>query len=445
MFDRTLKTTEKPTYIPLWRGKEKIVKKAHRSLIAWIVAIFFAIWVFGAGLIWWTQSTDKPQDPAQTSETAQTSYEGLEQILWNGSMAVIALAAIISSIYFIKPDRIIAAVFLGEIYGAYAPEIHQENTPIDNLSGGIGGTDIALIFPPLLATGYHFPLTGFNIPFASIRANTKKTSVEAVTPIDAFVTITMRLAPRRRGLQKLIQAIPALLEHGADLASVTGEMQFFVGMTPDGTPKLEPKRCVKVATILAEQLQQTLDEAVSRAVAKHSLSKGLQSKKEIEESIKKNLQGTIFEQAGFLKFDAEGAPVCGDACLLFDINLADIIPSDADTAKAVSAETRENLNAKGTIAKAKGESQAQQIRGQGDAAYVEEVARSAQTHEGKLVLTSQTLRNLPDGTSLIATPDVLDAVVARVIKPVAAKVPETVPPKEEKTETKPPENKVPEK
>jgi hypothetical protein len=360
-------------------------------------------------------------------------------------MGIIALSAIISSIYFIKPDRIIAAVFLGEIYGAYAPEIHQENIPIDELNSGVGGTDIALIFPPFLATGYHFPLTGFNIPFASIRANTKKTSAEAVTPVDTFVTITMRLAPRRKGLQKLIQAIPALLEHGADLASVTGEMQFFVGMNLDGTPKLEPKRCVKVATILAEQLQQTLDEAVSRAVANHSLSKGLQSKKAIEESIKENLRDTIFEQAGFLKFDEKGTPICGDACLLFDVNLADIIPSDADTAKAVSAETRENLNARGTIAQAKGESKAQQIRGKGDAAYVEEVARSVQTPEGKLVLTSQTLESLKTNTTLITTPDMLGAVASQILKSAKPEVPETVPPKEEKTETKPPENKDPEK
>ena len=379
------------------------MRKNHQWLVLGIVVMFALIWVITPTLF---------------------GLSGLDVTLWHTFMSIVILAVLIPSTYFLKPDRIIVAIFLGEIYRAYAPDIHGEKERSSDLHRGILGTDIALIFPPLLARGYHFPLTAFTLPLVSVGANTAQLEDEAVTPVTVFLSITIRLAPSRSGLQQLIQGLPSLLENGADLASFTAEMNFYSGMEKDGTPKQEKRRCVKIAKLLAHALQPTIDEAISRAVAQYSLSKGLQSKKEIEEAVKLQLAGTIIEQAGLISVSNRKKAKVGDACLLFDVNLAEIIPSDKDTALAISSETRAKLTAKGGVATAQGSADAKKILGDGDAAYLRKVAQEASTEEGKLVLASQTLQNLPQGANVfVGTTSVLDALVAKGTQPPAGTTP----------------------
>lgn len=329
--------------------------------------------------------------------------------LWGVLCGLVILLMIAYSLFVLRPERMILATLLGEIYELYSPTAHGTGTA----KRGTWNTDIAVIFPPILAQGYIFPLNGFVIPFTSVGGNTKKEGDEALTPVIAFVNLTIRFAPNLGGLRRLVQALPVLLEsEGGNDFTVETKMDIFKKIKVDGTPELETKIFPCIAKVLAKVLQPIMDEAVSRAVADFPLTKALLSKKTIEKKIKSHLKGTIVEHAGMLITDATNPEYL---CWLFDVNLIEFLPADPDTAKAVSAEMRQFLDGKGKIANAIAEATAKKKLADGDAEYVRLVAAQAQTPEGKLALASQTLQKLPPGTQLIATPGVLDAVVAQVL------------------------------
>ncbi len=342
-------------------------------LIGIVLAIPFGIWILGMVVLWEL----RPQDIAP----------------WSICIVLIVLLMIAYSIHVLRPERMIVATILGEIYAVHAPIGNAKR-------GSIPGTHIVVIFPPRIARGYMLPLSGFTVPFKPIRANTKRTDIEAVTPVLAFVNLMVRLEPNLIGIRRFVQALPILLGSAPDLTQRT-DMQFFKG-TKNGIPEFEDRPCICIADLLAQVLQPTIDEAVTRAIAEHSLSTALQSGQQIETKIREHLIGTLVDQAGMLVTNRSDPDF---VCSLFDFNLIHIGPSDPDTAIAVSSEMRQSLEARGQIARSLGEAQ-----------YRKNLAKEAETPQGQAVLASETMQNLPPGTQIVITPDLVTAIGSKLLR-----------------------------
>lgn len=367
------------------------MKKAHKVFAELVIGLFLGTWILGALAGW-----------------LAFSFSGLEQILWNGSMTLIAFATIIASTHFIQPDGIIVAVFLGEVYGVYAPETPANKGEVS--SKGIFGTDIVFIFPFPLAKAYRFPLTAFTLPINDVLANTRKTDQEPLTPVKAYLSMTIRVCPNVHTLQKLIQTIPAILRSNQNLMGPDEEMEFLSEVSPEGEIVLKPKRCSILALRIENALRTTIHERVSRAIAHFSLSECLENSETLKNKIKEQMRGTIVEQAGLINEVSEGIVP------FFDINISKIIPIDKETAKFLSAETSALLKSRGHVAEARGLAEATVLEGEALAQYIEAVANQLKTPEGKLAFARELTKSLPEGTQLIITPGMIDAAIAKILK-----------------------------
>lgn len=377
------------------------MRLAHIVLNWVIILVFFGLWALVASML------------ASYENIPEYSKKSRELFVsWNVGMGIVMIAVAFHSIHFLRPDKMIVATYLKDIYAVYAT-----NT--------IG---IVFVGLPFLARAYVLPLTAFTLPFAPMGVNTQKrddqkkrqrdgTTVtikgEAVTPLLAYVTITIRLAPNLDGMKALLTSLPEILSRGIDLTR-PAKMSFYERMKEDGTVQTKDQDCPTIAVPMSQDLESPLNEKLSQVVAKFSLSEALQTKGKIEDKVREKLSGTLFGHAGFVD-PSTGPKMLGLACTLFDINLVELVPSDKDTAKAVSATAKAQLLAKAKIAEAEGDAGARQKMAEADAKYLEKVAAMATTDEGKLALASETLKKLPAGTQLIATPNVVDAVVTQIL------------------------------
>lgn len=341
-------------------------------LIGIVVSIPLTIWIIGAVVFWYVQPTSI--------------------FPWSVLTGLLMLLMVAYSTYFLRPERMVLATMLGEVYAVHAPTGNASR-------GSIPGTHIVIAFPPVIAKGYILPLTGFTIPFKLIRANSKEANGQTVTPILAFVNLMVRFEPNLRGLRRLVQALPILVDGACDLTAKI-EVPFFCGVN-NGLPEFEQRQCMCIVSLLAEVLQPTIDEAVSRAVASCALSEALRSGEGIEEGIREHLRGTLIDSAGMLIDDRNDPDF---VCSLFDFNIMHMSPSDPETATAVSSEMMEALRARGAVAKSVGR-----------AASLSNIAATATTPEGKMALAADAIKDIPPGTQIVVTPDLATAVAGKLL------------------------------
>ncbi len=341
-------------------------------LVGMVISVPFVVWIIGVTVFWYIQ-------PGSIFP-------------WSVLVGLFMLLMVAYSTYFLRPERMILTTMLGEVYAVHAP--------VGNASrGSIPGTHIVIAFPPRIAKAYILPLTGFTIPFKPIRANAKEANGETVTPVLAFVNLMVRFEPNLRGLKRLVQALPVLVDDVCDLTEKVNILSF-CGVN-NGLPQFEEIQCMSIVSVLAEVLQPTMDEAVSRAVANCALSEALRSGKEIEEGIRQHLRETLIHSAGMLISDRNDPDF---VCSLFDFNIMHISPSDPEAAKAVSSEMTEVLYARGVVAKSVGR-----------ATSLKNIAATATTPEGKLALAADAMKDIPSGTQVIVTPDLATAVVGKLL------------------------------
>ncbi len=372
------------------------MKLSHWCIVALIIGLFILVWYSVATLISFLLGP-------------------LELAVWHLCMSLVAVWAIAISTSVLREDIMILSTFLGYVY--------RVDAPVDGVRQGILGTHFVVNFPPPLAKGYKLPLSLLTIPFEVVESNTREAlpenendrsvhSGESLTPVRIVLNLQIRLSVNLEGLQYLVRYLP-ILKKGKDL-TILEELTYATGINATtGELKKDTRKFPCMVKLLKEALQPTIDEAASRSIAGHTLSQALASKAEIEQEIRSHLVRTIFQDAHLISEKGEHGP----ACELFDINLGDIAPSNEEAVKALSAATRERYNAKGAIQKAFGESRSRRIAAKADADYLRHVAAQAKTPEGRFVLTSETLKNLPENTTLIATPNILDAVAAKIIQP----------------------------
>lgn len=359
------------------------------AVISWLIAIVFAaLWVVvptGLGL-----------------------DEG-EIMLWHVFMSLTALAMIVPCLYLLRPDTMLVGTFNGEIYEVYAAT--------GNGNRGILGTGIVLIFPPILAKGYTLPISVVTVPFINVSAMTKagtdaETEDERATPVTAFLRLQFRLSPNLMGIREFLQALPILQENRLDL-TVPHKILFFAGMDAQGKPQTEERYCPCLAKILMVELQSTIAEATSRAIAEVSITPALLDRPLVEEKIKSQFERTVLAQANMLLEVTEPAHVCR----LFDFNVEGVVPSDPETAKSLSAETKAQYTAKGQIAEAEGQKKVRELQAKGDTSYVRSVRKEALKPGGQLVLQAQMFERMKATTTIVGSPNMLlDAAAAKVVQ-----------------------------
>lgn len=336
-----------------------------------------------------------------------TFLTGTELILWHCFMAAIVLSVAISCIHVLRPDRMIVAVFLGEVYNVYAREAPTQ---------GICNTGIVWVFPPVINRAIYLPISVFTVPFQSSAANTKeekKTNekdAEPLVPVTVFQYLQLRLKPDVKGIRKFLEALPILQEYRPDLTT-PHDLDFFTGINSSGVMVTETRQCPCIAAILLRELSSTVNEGVGRTIPDFPLSSALKDLETIEKSILEHFSKTIFTEAALLTDD--GDP--GAAVALFDFNVMGILPTNPDAAKALSAEITELKLAKGAIEKAKGAKKVRKLEGEGEKAYLTAVASTAITPEGRMALAATTLQKLPANTTLVAGPDIVTAVASKLL------------------------------
>lgn len=366
------------------------------TVISWLIAIVFAaLWAivpFGLGL------------------------DGGEITLWHAFMSLSTLAMIVPCLYLLRPDIMIVGTFNGEIYEVYAAS--------GNGNRGILGTGIVLIFPPILAKGYTLPISVVTVPFVNVSAMTcaDETRDERATPVIAFLRLQFRLSPNLAGIREFLQALPVLQENRLDL-TVPHLLEFFARIDELGNPVFEKRYCPCLAKILMVELQSTIAEAASRAIAEVSITPALLDRPLIEEKILSQFEGTVLAQANMLLKEDDPAYVCR----LFDFNVEGIVPSDTDTAKSLSAQTKAQYTAKGQIAEAEGQKKVRELQGQGDASYLGSVREETLKPGGQLVLQAQMFERLKATTTIVGSPNMLlDAAATKMTQ--SAPTPPSSPP-----------------
>lgn len=356
---------------------------SHR-VISWLIAIVFAaLWVIVPPVLGLNQG---------------------EITLWHAFMSLAAIAMIVPCFYLLRPDTMLVGTFNGDIYEVYAAT--------GNGNRGIFGTGIVLIFPPVLAKGYTLPISVVTVPFINVSAMTcaDKTLNEKATPVIAFLRLQFRLSPNLIGIREFLRALPVLQENRLDL-TVPHHLEFFARIDELGKPLFEKRYCPCLAKILMIELQSTIAEAASRAIAAVSITTALLDRKVVEEKILAQFEGTVLTQANMLLKDDKPAHVCR----LFDFNVEGIVPSDADTAKSLSAETKAQYTAKGQIAEARGQKKVRELQGQGDASYLGSVREETLKPGGQLVLQAQMFERLKATTTIVGSPNMLlDAAAAKI-------------------------------
>ncbi|OGY37260.1 MAG: hypothetical protein A3E36_01075 [Candidatus Andersenbacteria bacterium RIFCSPHIGHO2_12_FULL_45_11b] len=379
------------------------MKQARLVLCTVIVVLFVAGWLFVPSAI---------------------GFDSEEALVWDGLMTLTTLGVLISSTYLMRIDRIIVAVFLGYAYRAYS-----------QLEGGKGHrglfkTGIAWIFPFPLNSAIFLPSPAFTVPYSSIQGNTKKEGQNQPScPMSIYIEITMQLSDDITGLRLLLQGLPLIQSMRGRRSDLTTphRIAYMVGFEDTGKPKMEEFNIPCIGDVLADELEPALSEAGNRTLPRFTQNEALHNSEAIEEGIKRNLKGTLFEQAGLLTFteipDVSADALTherftvdkGPAVRLININVKLIFPADPATALAVSAQAKAVLTANGEIAKAKGTKKVLTLTGQGEAAFAKSLAEQAKTPEGRFAIAAHTLTQLPEQTTLLAGIDVVDAAAAKLL------------------------------
>lgn len=327
-------------------------------------------------------------------------------VLWHVAMVMVGLAMVAPCLHLLRPDAMLLGTFNGEIFEVYAPT--------GSGNRGILGSGIVLLFPPVLTKGYIFPLTVVTVPIVASGAMTKQVGKQRLTPVTAYLGLQFRLAPHLEGMRGFVRTFPVLKGRSRDL-TCPDNLQFYKEMTITGIALMEDKPSSCLARIMRDELQSPVAEATSRAVAGFPLKAVLRDWKPIETAILAEFPGTILEQANMVSM-VSGTGI-GTACTMLDFNVEKIVPSDPDTAMALSSETKEQYEASGRVARAEGDRTVREKQGAGEASFISQVAAQAATPEGLASLQAETLRKTGANVTIVTTPGaLLDAAAAKIVK-----------------------------
>ncbi len=369
-------------------------------------------------------------------------YVGLlETRLWNAIMTLIALFAFLTSLSTIKPATMILSTFMGAIDGLDARK--------GRTTRGIGGSHIVLNFPYPFAQAIILPMGVFTVPFKPINATTKEvlakkakgeeddTPRQDFTPVIALVQFTVQLPTNLEKMRRIIEVIDFLSARETNDLTGKTRLTFYRPKENAAGVEITAEDCFRIAKIFSTLLQPTIDEALSQVIALYPISTALQNRPEIEKAFINQLksgansdgstrQGSIIERAGLLDEDEE---------LYFNLNLVDISIADPDTAKALSAGTKERYNAQGAVEKARGEKEAEITRSEGAAKSVRN--RADAVREGGpaavQVLAAQAISDAASkNATFVAGLGLLDAGAAAIVKQSSQQQPKTDEAKTEK-------------
>lgn len=363
------------------------------------------------------------------------TWSPVTTLVWFVFLLVVISIILYESVYFLRPDTMILASFLGTPYKVYSPL--KDDDP-----GWLGG--IIIIFPPFLAVGQFFPITGIEVPLESSSAITddvtadsgKGLSRDPATPVTVFARLMIQLPTDIEKLRQFVQAIPVIQNYWNLMAET--EMEFLVRIEPTtGKPDIKPRKVPCIAKIMRDAIDGTFDEAIGRAVAEHPFSKALKNRKEIEDATKDHMAGieerddkkavkedevrqTLASEAGIFFYDnvLKGRST---NMRLADFNIAGIIPSNEKTMVALSAEQEAIRIANG-----------REAEGRGEAAIIKQVAVEVDKLGGREALASRTLREIKTNVTIVAASDMLTAAIGNSIAPKPAPSPPPATPPQQK-------------
>ncbi len=344
----------------------------------------------------------------------------IEMTAWSAGMALIAFFAFLASLSIIRPATMILSTFNGDI--------DKLDARSGNTTRGIAGTHIVLNFPPQLTEAIFLPVSAFTVPLKPINGITREVKtndgkiLENATPVKGILEITIRLPKDLDQLVRIIENVDFISGRDGDSDLIRQiPMEFYrANQARDGV-EIDKRDCFKIAEVISRLVQPTIDEALSQVLPEFPLSVALGNRKQIESALLNQLQGTLIEWAGFLSPDMEqyGGK--------HDFNLMDIVPTDTEAAKAISAGTRERYNALGRVERAFGRKRAEIILSEGTAQAITNKADAVRNggEQATQVLAAQAISDAASkNATFVAGLGLLDAGAAALTRQSSQQPPE---------------------